>query len=91
MAGDTLLGRAKKLDRPKPLVQRRVAVLKDRADAHGELLAASSALFQPESLDTFGVLLAWLGSDALQIVDALVGSAVRADRAIGPEDRLLAL
>ena len=74
------------MDRLQPLVQRRVAVFEDGADAHRELLAAVPALLEAVALDAFRVLLAGLGADALERVDAIQAAAMRADRTIRPQD-----
>ena len=76
------------MDGLQPLVQRGVAVLEHRADADRELLAAMAALLEAVALDAFRVLLAGLGADALQGVDAIHAAAMRADRTIRPEDGL---
>ena len=76
------------MDCLKPLVERRVAVLEHRADADGELLAAVAALLEAVANDAFGVLLAQLAADALQGIDAIQGTAVRAHRTIGPKNGL---
>ena len=84
---DVLLAGAHEVDRLKPLMQWCVAVLKDRSDAHGELLSAVTTLPQAVADHALGVLLGRLGADALQLVDAPHGAAVRTDRTIRPQHR----
>lgn len=69
----------------QPLVQRCVAVLENRANADGKLLAAVAALLQAVTLDAFGVLLAGLGANALQGIDPIHAAAVGANGAFRPQ------
>jgi hypothetical protein len=71
---DALLGRAHEVDDLKPQVQRQVAILKDRANADSERLAAGVALAQ-----------AGPGGLAVQAADALPLAAMGADRATRPQ------
>ena len=73
---NTFLGRAKQVDGLKPQAQRKVAVLKDGANADRERLAAGVALAQARA-----------GRLAGQPADALGVRvlAMRADRAVGPK------
>src|SRR5262245_24706073 len=88
VAADALLAGAQQVDRLKPLVQRRVAVLENRSDAHRELLAAVPALLEAVANNAFRVLLAGLRVHALQRIDAIQAAAVRTDRTIGPKNGL---
>jgi hypothetical protein len=85
---DTLLAAAQKMESLKPLVQRQMARLKDRPDAYRELLQALAALLEPVALDPLWVLLVLLSANTLEDVDFLPVSAVRAYRAIRPNDAL---
>jgi hypothetical protein len=88
MAADALLGTAQKVRRLKPLVQRDMRGLENRADANRELLPASAAFLQPVTDNTFGVLLARLGANALENVDLICVAAMRANRAVRPKQSL---
>ena len=85
---DALLAGAHEVDDLQPQVQREVAVLKDRAYADGEFLAARVALAQPVARQPLGVLLGGLGA-GVQRTDLLSRRlAMRAHRASRPKRRL---
>ena len=86
---NTFLRRAKQVDGLQPHFQGKVAILENRALAHGKGGAtAGVALAQPDLHDAFGVLLAGLGAHALQPPDLIAEcSAMRANRAIRPNLR----
>lgn len=63
-----------------------MAALENRADAGRELLAAVAALLEAVALDTLWVLLARLGADTSQRVDAIRRAAVRANRTVRPDN-----
>jgi hypothetical protein len=73
---DTLLAAADKLDGLKPQVKREMAILEDRADPHGEGLAAGVALPQAGAAG-----LASQAANALLVTIA----AMRANRAFRPQ------
>jgi hypothetical protein len=83
---DTLLAAAKKMEGLKPCVHRQMARLKDRPDTYRELLQAFAAFLEPVALDPFWVLLILLGANTLEDINFLPDSAVRAYRAIRPND-----
>ena len=74
---NAFVGAAKQVDDLQPQMQRKVAVLKQRAHAHREGLLAGVALVQP-----------WTGRLAVQTANARRFSAVRAYGAIRPKPRL---
>lgn len=75
------------MDRHEPLRERDTAVLEDRPDQHGELLAARRALPDAPRRFLAGTRLARpiLGGEEVGVVD---GAAMRADRAFRPADAL---
>jgi hypothetical protein len=83
---DTLFAAAKKMEALKSLVQRQMARLKDSPYAYRELLQALAALLEPVAFDPFWVLLVLLSANTLEDVELLPVSAVRAYRAIWPDD-----
>jgi hypothetical protein len=85
---DSLLAAAKKMEGLKQLMQRQMARLKDGPYAYRELLQALAALLEPVAFDPFWVLLVLLSANTLEDVDFLPVSAVRAYRAIRPNDAL---
>jgi len=84
-----LLRRAKQVDGLQPHLQGKVAILENRALAHGKGGAtAGVALAQSDLHDAFWVLLAGLGAHALQPSDLIAEcSAMRAYRASRPNLR----
>ena len=72
VSGDALLARRHQVERLQPLVQRDLAALHDRALGDGEVLAAF-------------LLGAAIHAGLLGLVGVVDRAAVRADRAIGPE------
>jgi hypothetical protein len=82
----TFLAAAKRVESLKPLAQRRLARLKDRPYPYREWLQTLAAFLEPVALDPFWVLLALLGASSLEDMDFLPASAVRAYRAIRPDE-----
>lgn len=83
---DTFLAAAKKVEGLKPWVQTQIAHLKDRPDAYREPLKALAAFLEPLALDPIWVLLILVCAGPLEDIDFLPDSAVRAYRAIRPND-----
>jgi hypothetical protein len=84
VAADTLFRRAHQVHSLKPLMQWDMAGLENRANANRELLPAVAALLEARTLDTRGVFLARLRTDALQLIDAILAAAVRTDWTFSP-------
>jgi hypothetical protein len=83
---DALLAGAQQMDRLKPVAQRQMGVLENRALADSEFLAASVALAKADLLDAFGMLFAGLGANAGQTPDFLAGyTAMRAHGTVRPK------
>jgi hypothetical protein len=83
---DTLLAAAKKVEGLKPWAQRQIAHLKDRPDAYREPIKALAAYLEPVALDPIWVLLILVCAGPLEDIDFLPDSAVRAYRAIRPNN-----
>jgi hypothetical protein len=83
---EALLASARRVEGLKPWVQRQIAHLKDRPDAYREPLRALAAFLEPVALEPFWVLLILLCADPLEGINFLPDSAVRAYRAIRPND-----
>lgn len=86
VAADALFAGHHQVDSLQPLEHFDVAFLKDRTLADGELLAALAALPQAVTLFALGVLFAGLRADALKLVGAIDHAAMRADRAVRPQN-----
>jgi len=78
-SADTLLALANDVDRLKPEMQRKMAILEDRADSHGEALPADVA-----SAKSYAGRLALKASNPCRVNVA----AMRANRAVRPQVRL---
>src|SRR5258708_35164220 len=76
-----LLAGAEKVEGQKPLVQRDMAILHDRADRHRELLTASGALPKSLATVTLRLLVLQVGFESEGFSDH---AAVRANRTFGP-------
>ena len=74
---DAFLGAAKQVDDLQPQMQRKMAVLEDRAHPHREGLLAGVALVEARA-----------GRLAVQAADARRSAAMRANRAVRPKPRL---
>lgn len=87
---NALLAAADQVDCLQPLVQGQVAFLKDRPDANRELPMAGNlgALVEAVAFNAFRVLLGWLRANAGQLVVLVHVAAMRANRTLGPQDRL---
>jgi len=89
VGGDALLACHHEGHRLKHLVQGDAGVFETGSHLDGELLAALSALPEAETLYSVGMLGAWLGADAFQLVDAAIDDpAMGASDSIRPKDRL---
>ena len=88
IAGNALLTGTHQVSRLEPLVQLQVACLENGPLSAGELAATVVTLPKAVPLDAVRVLLARLGADALERVDAVSRATVRAGRALRPQDRL---
>jgi hypothetical protein len=86
LRADTLLAAAKSAEGLKPWVQRLFARLKNGPDAYREPLKAVAAVLEPVALEPLWVLLILVCSDTLADIEFLPDSAVRAYRAIRPND-----
>ena len=83
---DTFFAAAKKVEGLKPLAQRQMARLTDRPYPYREWLQTLAVHLEPVAVEPFWVLLVLLSARSFEHMDFLPASAVRAYRAIRPDD-----
>jgi hypothetical protein len=83
---DGFFAAVKKVEGLQPFAQRQIGRLKNGHYAYRELLQALAAHLEPLALDPFWVLLILLCGHIPEDINFLPGSAVRAYRAVRPND-----